>query len=205
MDIGVNESSYSFDTSDSILGYLNNLQAYNLYEGVDRLLDISREVAIEGTYYPMIIPFPLSGQITIGALQEFSGVIQVPIGSILVGISGVSITIVPNVSQTTNNQFGLKIYDKANGLDLYNGNWGFGMTVAPPIEPNLVNATVSESGMGPMGMLYVPEPFIVTEPNSLQVSILNTLSSEQVIQVALHFAVPFNAKGSGVDALIEGR
>ena len=57
--------------------YLNSLQAYNLNEGVDSLLDQSREINDSGKFYFMGFPFPLSQDVSFNAFETKSGSINI--------------------------------------------------------------------------------------------------------------------------------
>lgn len=192
MDVITNHSSYSQGT---LTDHLDNMQAYNLHQGVDRLLDVSREIALSGAYYALIVPFPLSQEISIDSQQQRTGVIQVAAGSILVSITGIGIP---------DNNFFLRVYDKATGVDLFDRQWGYCSNSCPPLDISLTTDTMGDDGNGPFGPWYLTDPYIVLEPNSLEISIQNAAQTTQQIQVALAFAVPYGEAGTGADRVIIG-
>lgn len=199
MDIVTDLSSYDFSDNPALAG-LNNLGAYNLNQGVDALLDVMREVADSGAYYTLIVPSPPAGLIAIDALQQFTGVVQVPVGSVLLAITGQAIAVSEQRGGgNSTGSFSVKVFDKATGVDLFNGQWEFGSLVAPSLT-QLSNGSLQQYGQdGPIGPWYLANPFIVISPNSIEVTVQNFDSNVQLIQVALHFAVPC----SGSDVVAE--
>lgn len=190
MDYVVNTSSY--DISPAWSAYLNNLAAYNANAGVDRAIDVLRMIWDSQEYYPVIVPFPAPGYAVVGGRQQQSGVVQVPSGSILVAMTGEAII---------DNNFFVRIYDKATGNEIYNGQFGFGPVVAPTMLP-MASSLVTDAGT-PIGPFLFPDPYIILDPASLQCTVLNGSNTAQFVQVALCFAVPFSSENNP-DKVIKG-
>ena len=189
-----NPSSYT----DSELGFLDNLPAYNVYAGVDRLLDVSREVVTSHEYYPLIVPWPQAQNINIPARGQLSGALIIPKDSILVAITGWSDNgVSPNV---TGNQFMLRVFDNVTGNDVFNGTWGWGVNVSPPMEGDLPSSPTPTV----FGPYYLSDPYIVLGENSLQATVLNAIGLASNIQVAFHFVVPFKKTLQRTMAVVEG-
>lgn len=198
----VDDNPSSYDLGD--LSYLDNLPAYNAYEGSDRLLDLSREIFKSGAYYPLTVPWPQSQAINIAARGQLSGSIIVPASSILVGISGWSDNGVdPN---TTSLQFMLRLFDSATGKDIFYGTWGWASNIAPPIISGLASnqPDTSFGGYSYEGYYLLSDPYVTLADNSLQATVLNGLTTASNIQVALHFAVPYNSSIQKTHPIIQG-
>lgn len=182
----VDDNPTSYDLGD--LGVLNNLPAYNVNEGVDRSLDVMREVYVDGNYYPLIVPFPASANINIGALQQLSGSIAVPQGAILIALTGFS----------DQGNFRVRIYDSATNQDLFYGSLGLGANSTPSMDAGLGD---TPNVLGPN---LIQAPYLVIVPNALQVTVVNLMTVAANIQVALHFAVPITSVMDTINAPVEG-
>ena len=181
-------SPMSYDLGD--MGILNNLSAYNLHEGVDRQLDLIREVYSSEEYYPLVVPFPNSQSINIAALQQLSGNLSVPPGAILVMITGYS----------DQEEFKLRVFDSSSNTDLFYGMWSYGLNAAPPMS-NLASPDAVPSVLGPH---FLSDPYMVVVQNAIQVTVMNMASVAANIQTAFHFAVPLRGIRLTSNALIEG-
>lgn len=183
------DSPMSYDLGE--LGILNNLPAYNVYAGVDRQLDLLRQVYSSEEYYPLIVPFPQSQNISINALQQLSGNLSVPPGSILTQITGWS----------SQGIFKLRVFDSSTALDLFYGMWGYANNDAPAL---VSGSSVASDTPDVQGSFMLNDPYMVIVQNALQVTVMNMASATANVQVAFHFACPIRGIRLTTNAIIEG-
>ena len=188
-------SLLKLDTLDNMptADYLEDLQAYNLNEGVDRLLDTYREIIGSEQYYPLLVPFPTGNDWTIAAGSQFQGSIRIPIGSILTSITGAQVGNAPN-----DMGFKLRVYDRGTKSDLIDKQVILGSLMAPELLANVAGE--------PFGPNLIMDPgIVILDPGSLQVSITNLDETNSAnIQVLFAFAVPIATVATTVDVPVSG-
>lgn len=185
----IDDSINNHDTSYLFGGtaHLDNLPAYNLHEGVDRLLDSYRSIFESGNYFPLIVPFPQAQSITFAARQQKQGLIAIPRNSLVLGISGYGDDGAGNYI----GNFQIRLYDLVSGLDLFTGQWGYSTLDAPPLIGNLPSSPTDTV----FGINLLETPFTVLKDNALQITVqnLNTAAASTIIQIALHCVVPYGS------------
>ena len=167
-------------------GFVDGKVVYAVNEATDTLLDLTRKIINAGNYYPMIMGWPIgpTSALTIPALGTIEGSLQIPAKSILVSLTCYSRRI---SNGTVGDLMRVTISDKGSSL---------GITAAPlmidslymsrmDVDPTLVSGQ-------PFGPSFMIDPIFITDPGQVQISISNTTASDNLVQIAMNFAVPIN-------------
>ena len=166
--------------------FIDSKAVYASNEGTDNLLDLSRKIINAGNYYPSIMGWPIGplSALTIPALGTLEGSIQVPAKSILVSLS---IYTRRTAGGVVGDLMRVTISDKGSSL---------GITAAPGTLAALymsrmdVDTTLVPGD--PFGPGYLIDPIYITDPGQVQITIANTMAFDNIVQIAMSFAVPIN-------------
>lgn len=169
------------------IAFLNNLPAYNGYEGTDRMLDLSRLVIDSDNYYWSGVAFPARDSVLIPAGGTFAGNVAIQPYSYITSLT---------VYDDHLDGFKLRIYEKGSKSDIYGGQFCFSDVCGSVMEAGFPGATPVNVAFGPH---YLISPFIVLPPGSLQIEITNLSVVEAAnIQIMLAVAVPVTDKSINI-------
>jgi len=184
------------------VGSLETIQKqnpYDVWKGLDQLLDLAREVQWSGNYYwqgiafPDTNGFPQSNDLVFLPGQTKSGSIQVPSGSYIVALNFAaldSVTLLPGAG------IKIKLFDKGTKASIFYGDFAIAQTVMSTMQLRFGagNDTPDVFGAG-----YLMAPFIVTDPGVVgwEITSIDNAGNDQVVQVMMSTAVPINKQSIG--------
>jgi hypothetical protein len=168
--------------------FLDNLPAYNLHSGVDRMLDLSRLVIDSDNYYWSGVAFPNRDNTAFGPGATFAGNVAIQPYSYITSLTVFSDQV---------EGFKLRIYEKGSKSDIFGGQFCFDTICGSVMEAVFPGATPADTPFGPH---FLISPFIVLPPGSLQIEItnLNQVVDGAVIQIMLSCAVPVTDKSLNI-------
>lgn len=185
----------------SLSDWLQDLPAYNLWEGTDRMLDLMTLLWESDAYYCNLIPFPnnISTNLNLvdpnGYTANFvpgetqTGSIQIPVNSYLVNITMQFLQGDGSTGHTYQGPgFKARVYDKATQSDLFYGQFAHNFTAGS--DMNSITYNVPDNPMGPYILV---SPYCVQPPGIIQLEVTNLdVSNNQCIQMLFGFASPKN-------------
>lgn len=208
-----------------VTAFLDTLSVYN--QGTFRVgdLDLAREIILSNNYVYYGYPFPAPPQqgvfTNVSALATVTGSVSVPPYSYLTGINywwyfddllhegGIG---------EFSREFRLRIYDKGAKTDLFYNRFSqsgtmLGNTLGTQYDLgaagrglNLIQryGDNTKYAFNPPGTNLLTAPMVMLPPGLLQVEVTNLDSSDALIQVMFHFAVPLNKTSTNLPK-VEGQ
>lgn len=185
------EPVYEFRPED----YLDNLQAYNLNEGVDSQLALSRLLYQGSAYIPVLRAFPNTAtDLMFTARQTKQTTINVPPGSYLVSITGTAYTDPDDFGTIDVSRLAFNLYDRGAHVSLVQG----AMANAANLAPNLVNNGLNM----PIGVYYPLSPLVILHPGQVTIEMTSMYDNVLYAQLCLQFAYPNT--GENVNVVQQG-
>lgn len=189
---------YPIESTD----YLDRLPVYDTCFGNSQRLNQLRKIIDSFNYSPYTLAFPFGPTtgLVFGAMATKEGSLQIPVGSFLLGISGMCLTSVADPFSGRTGSFRFSITDKGSGLGLtergftfYRNLSGGGLAALPMDGPSNITLNFAEYFRGGISQVYwLDAPLVITNPGQVQVAMTNLLGSSLTAQIALHFAYPVN-------------
>lgn len=179
--------------------FIDRLPAYDSYAPNFARLDQIRQIIESYNYAPYTVAFPFGSTagLSFSAFATKEGSLQIPVGSFLLGITGIGISSVSDF--TTIAPFRFAITDKGSGLGIAERSYVFNsLQAGNSAQPGPLDADgyltkyMGGSALCGANVFWLDAPFVITAPGQVQIAITNLSSLSIVAQMAFHFAMLIN-------------